>query len=338
MKKILAVFICIVLIIGCLSGCVSGAALNAADEDTLKIVATIFPEYDWVMNILGDNPANADVLLLLDNGTDLHSFQPTVQDILNISSCDLLIYVGGESDAWINDVLREAVNKDMKTVCLMDVLENSVKEEELVQGMQEGRPGTVNNRSEEDCAEEEPEYDEHVWLSLRNAALIVDSIEKALEELDPGNAQTYRDNAAAYKSKLDSLDEEYRKVISESPLDTLLFADRFPFRYLTDDYGLSYYAAFAGCSAETEASFNTIVFLIEKVDELSLPAVLIIDGADDRLAQTIVRSTRSKTQDILTLNSLQSITSKDIRNGASYLSAMEENLEVLKKALGNAVS
>ena len=338
MKKILAVFICIVLIIGCLSGCVSGAALNAADEDTLKIVATIFPEYDWVMNILGDNPANADVLLLLDNGTDLHSFQPTVQDILNISSCDLLIYVGGESDAWINDVLREAVNKDMKTVCLMDVLENSVKEEELVQGMQEGRPGTVNNRSEEDCAEEEPEYDEHVWLSLRNAALIVDSIEKALEELDPGNAQTYRDNAAAYKNKLDSLDEEYRKVISESPLDTLLFADRFPFRYLTDDYGLSYYAAFAGCSAETEASFNTIVFLIEKVDELSLPAVLIIDGADDRLAQTIVRSTRSKTQDILTLNSLQSITSKDIRNGASYLSAMEENLEVLKKALGNAVS
>ena len=338
MKKILAVFICIVLMIGCLSGCVSGAALNAADEDTLKIVATIFPEYDWVMNILGDNPANADVLLLLDNGTDLHSFQPTVQDILNISSCDLLIYVGGESDAWINDVLREAVNKDMKTVCLMDVLENSVKEEELVQGMQEGRPGTVNNRSEEDCAEEEPEYDEHVWLSLRNAALIVDSIEKALEELDPGNAQTYRDNAAAYKNKLDSLDEEYRKVISESPLYTLLFADRFPFRYLTDDYGLSYYAAFAGCSAETEASFNTIVFLIEKVDELSLPAVLIIDGADDRLAQTIVRSTRSKTQDILTLNSLQSITSKDIRNGASYLSAMEENLEVLKKALGNAVS
>ena len=367
MKKIFSllinvVLLCAVLVTCCLTGCERIIPQQGFDEKVLQITATIFPEYDWVMNILGDNPANADVCLLLDNGTDLHSFQPSVHDILQISSSDLFIYVGGESDEWIEDVLKEAVNKNMEVINLMDVLEGQVREEEVVEGMQAGRPGSVhgsgntddspayNNSDTIDAAdtvdaadaaksedvpgdEEEPEYDEHVWLSLRNAAVIVDSIEAALTKLDPANTQIYKENAAAYKEKLYSLDKQYEAVISESDLDILLFGDRFPFRYMTDDYGLSYYAAFTGCSAETEASFETIVFLINKADELSLPAVMTIDRSDPRLAQTIVRSTQSKDQEILTLNSLQSVTSQDIQNGVTYLSIMEDNLSVLEKAL-----
>ena len=301
-------------------------------KDSLSVVAAIFPAYDWAREVIGDNTETADLTLLLDSGVDLHSYKPTVDDILTISNCDVFIYVGGESDAWVTDALSQAANEDMQVIRLMDVLKDSVKEEELVEGMQAGDDNESDGDGEE-SAEETPEYDEHVWLSLKNAKILTDAIAQALEEADPDNAEAYSENAQAYMDKLTALDEEYQKAALAGERDTILFADRFPFRYLTDDYDLNYYAAFAGCSAETEASFETILFLAGKADELELPVILTIDGSDQTIAEAVINSTNAKDQKILSMNSMQSITAGDMEDGASYLSVMEENLEVLKEAL-----
>ncbi len=294
-------------------------------DKKIKIVATIFPEYDWVSNILGDDQADTDVTLLIDNGVDLHSYQPTVDDVVKISTCDIFIYVGGESDKWVCDALKEARNKDMIVIDLMEILGDAAKEEEIKEGMQ----GEDHN----DHEHEEVEYDEHVWLSVRNAALFCEKIEEAIETKDPANAAEYRENLAKYEEKLRKLDSEYKTVFENATVKTLLFGDRFPFRYFTDDYGLDYYAAFAGCSAETEASFETVVFLAGKVDELGIKTVFTIEGSEKKIAETIVKNTKTKDRKIASLDSMQSTTLKDIENGVTYLSVMEKNLEVLKKAL-----
>ncbi len=360
MKKYLIITISAIIMAGFLTACASGASASAPGAanggDRLQIVTTIFPEYDWVMNILGSNPAGAEVAMLLDNGVDLHSYQPTADDILKISTCDMFIYVGGESDEWVEDALKEAVNKDMAVINLLDVLGDSVKEEEVVEGMQEEdehdhddgdeeehEDGEHEEEHEDGDAEEheheheheegEVEYDEHVWLSLRNAATLTGYISKELQHIDEKNADIYEKNAEDYIAKLNALDKQYADAVSAASVKTLLFGDRFPFRYLTDDYGLSYYAAFVGCSAETEASFETITFLAEKEDELSLHAVMTIEGKDKKIAETIVQNTEGKDQQILTMDSMQSTTSKDVENGVSYLSVMENNLSVLKEAL-----
>jgi zinc transport system substrate-binding protein len=276
---------------------------------------------------LGDRADDVNLTMLLDNGTDLHSFQPAVKDIMKVSSCDLLIYVGGESDQWIEDALESAQNKDMKTINLMEVLGDSIKEEETVEGMQESE----HDHDHED--EEEKEYDEHVWTSMRNAEVICDAIAETLEEMDPENKEIYQSNAEVYKEKLSALDEGYKETVNNANQKTLVFADRFPFRYLVDDYDLSYYAAFSGCSAESEASFKTVTFLAGKVDELGVKSVLTMEKSDDRIAQTVIENTKAKDQKILQLNSMQSITSEEIADGATYLSVMEDNLGVLKEAL-----
>ena len=344
MKYRIIILLAAALTAVCLTACNSASSVDSAQSNKLKIVTTIFPEYDWVMNILGDNPAGAEVTMLLDNGVDLHSFQPTADDIMKISTCDVFIYVGGESDEWVEDALKEASNKDMAVINLLDVLGDSVKEEEVVEGMQEedehehehddGEEAQEHDEDEhEHDEEEETEYDEHVWLSLRNAAILTEDISEKIRDLDPDNAEVYENNTKAYIERLNGLDSQYKDVVSSSSVKTILFGDRFPFRYLTDDYGLIYYAAFVGCSAETEASFETITFLSNKVDELSLHAVMTIEGTDHRIAETIVDSTKSKDQKILTMDSMQSTTSKDVANGTTYYSVMENNLTVLKEAL-----
>lgn len=326
MKKYMSILIAFAILAGICPGSGPDAAFGAGRGAPLRVVATIFPEYDWVRNILGSNPAGIKVDMLVDGGADLHSYQAAAEDILKISSCDLLIYVGGESDGWIEDALREAANKDMVVVSLLKTLGGSVKEEEFVEGME------AEDGHEEAC-EEGPEYDEHVWLSLKNAGVLCGAIAEALAEIDPGNAGVYQANAAAYREKLAALDKEYTSVTGASARKTLLFGDRFPFRYLVDDYGLSYYAAFVGCSAETEASFKTIAFLAGKVDELGLRSVMTIERSDEKIARAVIRSTRDKGQQVLALDSMQSTTSEDIAGGASYLSVMRKNLEVLKEAL-----
>lgn len=338
MKKIFTYLLVAVMLTGILGGCSSSNGA-AAGNDKLSIVVTIFPEYDWVMNVLGNNPAGAEVTLLLDNGVDLHSYQPTVDDIMKISNCDMFIYVGGESDGWVDDALSEAVNKDMVVINLLEELGDTVKEEEIVEGMQDE---DEHHHDEDDDHDEEghhhhdgdePEYDEHVWLSLKNAVRITESISHALQTIDPDNAVAYAENSAEYMRKLISLDDEYAEAVKNASGDTLLFGDRFPFRYMTDDYDLQYYAAFVGCFAESEANFETITFLSGKVDELGLKCVLTIEGKNHSIAETIVQNTASKDQKVLTLDSMQSVTFNDIAAGVTYLSVMNSNLEVLKEAL-----
>ena len=274
--------------------------------------------------------------MLLDNGVDLHSYQPTADDIVKISDCDLFIYVGGESDGWVEDALKNATNKDMKVVNLLEVLGDKVKNEEVVEGMQEEEHEHEDGEEHEEGEEHEheEEADEHVWLSLKNAEVLVGTISNALQEVNPGNKDAYAANADAYVKKLSALDAEYQTAVDNAARKTVLFGDRFPFRYLVDDYGLNYYAAFVGCSAETEASFETISFLAKKVDELKLPCVLTIEGKNHKIAETIVKNTAPKSQKILTMDSMQSTTSKDVASGTTYLSVMEKNLAVLKEALG----
>lgn len=513
MKKYSSIFLITVLIVFCLCACsnkdnnnfISNFLSSKSDEDStdkkLHIVTTIFPEYDWVKEIIGEQIENAEITMLLDNGVDLHSYQPTAEDLLKISNCDLFIYVGGESDKWVEDALRQSTNPNRKVINLLDVLGDTIKEEEVVEGMEEEQEhshGTsqfkdndVKDRSLSDWAgewqsvypyllsgdldevmeqkakenvnmtateyynyyktgyktdveriiidgktiefikdgvstkanykykgykiytyesgnrgvryffeavgnengapkyvqfsdheiaptdaehfhiyfgndgfealskemenwptyyptkmngkeiaeemlghdQEEKEYDEHVWLSLKNAQILCGAIANTLAEIDPEHKDIYEKNVEEYHKKLLELDKEYESAVNHAKQKTLLFGDRFPFRYLVDDYGLSYYAAFVGCSAETEASFKTITFLANKVDALDLNTVLTIEKSDQKIAKTIIANTKRKDQKILVLNSMQSITSKDVSKGDTYLTIMEQNLGVLKDAL-----
>lgn len=525
MKKTLSLLLCLVLMLGILAGCgkTPTANNNNADGKKLSIVATIFPAYDWVRQILGERASDVELTLLLDNGADLHSYQPTADDMVKISNCDMFVYVGGESDEWVEDALANATNKNMVAINLMDVLGDSVKEEEIVEGMehdhdhhhdhgeseahskevstfeddqvqdrsltdwdgewqsaypyvldgsldegfahkaesgkmtpeeykayyaagyetelkaiaingetniitytdvngktcaspykyvgyyiQDWSTGTraamyrfealdkasgapifieLNDHIIEPCQAEhfhfrssntgfddiedpesrwptffpaawdaedvleafighdhgddddhhhedgEVEYDEHVWLSLKNATVLCGEIVRRLSILDADNQEIYAANGMAYIDRLNALDEQYQTALNAAKVKTVLFGDRFPFRYLVDDYGLDYYAAFVGCSAETEASFETIVFLANKVDELGLNTVLTIESGDGKIARTIIENTAAKSAQVLQMDSMQSTTAQNVADGATYLSIMEKNLDVLKEAL-----
>ncbi|MDO4796456.1 MAG: metal ABC transporter substrate-binding protein [Coriobacteriales bacterium] len=320
-----ALALCALVLAGC-------AGKNASDDVKTKIVCTTFPAYDWTMQVLGNEADQYEVTYLLGSGVDLHSYQPTVADMARVSNADLFVYVGGESDAWAQDAIVSARNPNLHALSLLEVVGDSAVEEEEVEGMEAPR-GEHEHEEEGEEEDEAPELDEHVWLSLRHAQTITRAIADELADIDPANADAFAANAQAYCNELAQLDERYTQAIDAAPHDTLVFADRFPFRYLTDDYGLSYYAAFAGCSAETEASFNTVMFLANKLDELGLDNVLVIDGSNQRMAQTVIRSTRDKDQHILVLDSLQSTKDKDIQAGKTYLHTMEDNLHVLTNAL-----
>ncbi len=299
---------------------------NAANAAAYSIVCTTFPQYDWIRNIIGDDSDKFQLTMLLDQGTDLHSYQPTAEDIAKIADADMFVYVGGESDGWVESALKEATNKDMKVVNMLDALETAVKVEEVVPGMQA-------EEGEETEEGEGPENDEHVWLSLRNAVTLTDALSENIQEIDPANKEDYVENAGKYVDKLNDLDGRYALTISKGRRQAILFGDRFPFRYMADDYGLTYYAAFVGCSAESEASFETITFLAQKVDDLKLPVILTIEGADHNIAESIKNATESKNQEILTMNSMQSVTAEDVADGETYLNVMEDNLNVLSQAL-----
>ncbi|MDY3038086.1 MAG: metal ABC transporter substrate-binding protein [Eubacteriales bacterium] len=331
MKKIIIAVLCMLLTAGALAGC--GEKNKSEKNADLSIVATIFPGYDWVREIMGDEAENADITMLMDNGTDLHSYQPTADDIIKISKCDLFIYAGGESDEWVKDALKQAENKDMKVINMMEMLGDSVKTEEVVEGMESEHDHDHDEDGDHHDSDQEVEYDEHTWLSLKNAEMICEAIENDLSSLDPENKDIYKKNSEEYISKLSELDSKYQKTVDDAARKTVLFGDRFPFRYLTDDYGLDYYAAFVGCSAETEASFKTVKFLAEKVDELDLPCVMTIEGSDHKIAETIIRNTADKDQKVLTMDSMQAVTASDLKDGKTYLSLMEKNLEALKEAL-----
>lgn len=344
-----------------------GLPTLAQEETKLNIVCTTFPIYDWVRNILGERQDAAELRLLQDSGVDLHNYQPTAQDIIAISSADLFVYIGGESDGWVEAAIWEAQNRRMVSVSLVDVLGKLVKNELVVEGMQEGEHGHEHGEEHDeehgddhdhDAHEhdehehdehehdeheheehehthehEHDEPDEHVWLSLKNAQAAVRFLRDILMELDKEKAAVYEQNAQAYIDRLGDLDRLYVQSIGQKKEPVLLFADRFPFRYLMDDYGIGYYAAFSGCSAETEASFATIAFLASKVDELELPAVISIDGSDQSVAQAVIQASEEKNQRLLRLNSMQSTSWPDVEAGADYLDIMKNNLDTILQAL-----
>ena len=327
----------------------------------LSVVCTIFPEYDWIRELVGDKKDNYEITYLLDKGVDLHSYQPTAEDIAKIANCDLFVYVGGESDGWVKDALKESKNDKMQVVNLLETLGTNVKEEEVVEGMQEEDEHDHDHGKKEDADHDhedadhehehkedadhdhdheedghhhdEVEYDEHVWLSLRNATSLVNELAVRLQTIDPENKDYYASTAASYTAKLGDLDSRYLAAVKKAKNKTVLFGDRFPFRYLVDDYGLKYYAAFVGCSAETEASFETVAFLAKKADELKLNNVLVIENSDQKIAKKIVETTKAKDQKIVEMNSMQSVTADQITDGATYLGIMEANLKALEAAL-----
>lgn len=292
--------------------------------DKINIVCTTFAQYDWVREIAGDNMSGIN-LVLLGNGADMHSYQPTTGDILTISDADMFIYVGGISEEWVKNVQKQSENPNMIVINMMDVLGNQLYEEEHIEGMEE---------EHEHDHSEVIEYDEHVWLSLRNAIKICESIKDGLVTLDNANEEEYNTNYNNYVNKLEEVDKEYEMAVDNASCKTLLFGDRFPFIYMIKDYGLKYYAAFVGCSAETEASFETVTFLANKLDELNLPAILIVEGSKVNLAKTINESTKNGNYPIYTLDSMQNVTIDNIENGKTYIDTMKSNLEILKKALG----
>ncbi len=347
-------------------------AASAADGPTadarrpLRVVATIFPAYDWVREVVGTNAADVQLTLLLDDGVDLHSYQPTAADLKKVAESDFFIHVGGESDGWVEPALAAAPNPRRKVLNFVKALGDAAKPEQIVEGMEHEHDHdhgdedhdhdakadkdhdddhgdkdhdhdhgakTDKDHDHDDDHEEEEEIDEHVWLSLRHASTLVQSTAEALAALAPARADAFRSNAAAYRKKLAALDAEYAAAVAAAPRKTLIVADRFPLRYLADDYGLAYFAAFSGCSAETEASFKTIAFLAGKADALGAGALLSLEGANHRVAETVRAATKAKNQRIVVFDSLQSTTAVRAAAGETYLGAMRRNLAALSEAL-----
>ena len=343
-----------------LVACNDNPKSKIAKDHKLSVVTTIYPEFSWTKSILGNQTSSVDLSLLIKNGIDLHSFKPTAQDIAKIANADMVIYVGGESDEWIEKALEATPKKGRTEINLMKVLGDRVKAEEIVEGMQAEEEHHHEHAEEHEHEhhdehaekhehehhdehaeahehhhhDEEVENDEHVWLSLKNAEVIVKKISEELSKLDAAHTAIYKQNTDAYVAQIQALDAEYSEVVNGSARKTVLFGDRFPFRYLVDDYGIKYYAAFVGCSAESEASFETIAFLAGKMDAESLPVIFTIENSNGKIAKSVLAaSKKSQSAQILSINSMQSITEKQINEGIDYLSLMKANLENLKKAL-----
>lgn len=318
MKKFAAFVMVVFAVALALSACGMDSNAKSSANKKVSVVATIYPQYDWLKNILGEYADKVDLKLLIKNGTDLHSYKPSAQDIASIANADLVVYVGGESDEWIEKALEATPKAGRMQVNLMQVLGDRVKEEEVVEGMHA----------------EAPENDEHIWLSLKNAQVLVKNLAESVSKIDTANAPVYRANAIIYASKLHDLDWAYDSTVSNASQKTILFGDRFPFRYMVDDYGIKYYAAFVGCSAESEASFETVAFLAGMMDSLSLPVIFTIDGSRSNVALAVRNASKnSKSVPVLQLNSMQSVTDEQIRSGVDYMSIMKSNLETLKKGL-----
>lgn len=298
------------------------------DDGKLKIVCTLFPQYDWIKNITR-NAENVEVTLLIANGTDPHSYQPTASDIMTISNCDMIVYVGKDSDMWVQKAIERSKNQNLKTVALSEL-----------EGI-ELRNISASSHSHKEHGHDHEGHshgtvDEHLYLSLHNAKAATSALATELSKIDTGNAELYKENALAYVQELDALDADFCTDLESANLEEpfMLFADRFPFVYLLSDYGISYSAAFEGCTADVDASFDTVVRLINEVDEHNAKYVAVTETSDKALARTVVSSTKTKNQEIIVLNAMQAVTRSQIENGTTYLSVMKDNLNTVRKAVG----
>lgn len=325
MKRFISIMVMVLLLMSVSAGCGktgNSDSGSAGSDEKISIVATTFAPYDFARVIGGDK---ADVAMLLPPASESHSYEPTPQDIIKIKNCDVFIYVGGESDEWVNGILESMDTGKMKIVSLIDCVD--AVEEETVEGME-----PEHDHEDEGAADggEAPEYDEHVWTSPGNAKLIVQKISDALCETDAANAAVYEKNTSAYLVKLDQLDADFQAVVDGAVRKTIVFGDRFPFRYFADAYGLDYFAAFPGCSTETEASAATVKFLIDKINTEHIPVVFHIELSNEKMANTISEATGAK---VLLLHACHNVSKADFENGESYLSLMEKNVDALKEAL-----
>lgn len=321
--------LCGSLLAGCGTERAGGVSEDGQDDGRISVVTTIFPQYDFVRQIAGEN---VELKMLLKPGEETHSYEPTPQDIIAIQNSDIFIYVGGENDAWVEDILESMPEADMRTLKLMDCVDTV--EEEHVEGMQE-QPGHSHEEEEshEDETEEEHsvhEIDEHVWTSPVNASAIVDKIKDLLVQADPENRHIYEENAEAYEADLAELDAEFRDVVDNAGRSLVVFGDRFPFRYFADEYGLDYYAAFPGCASDTEPSAATMAFLINKVKEEEIPAVLKMELSNENIANAIAEATGTE---VRTFYSCHNLTAEEFEDGETYLSMMQKNVETLKEVL-----
>lgn len=328
-----------VLLMGCGTGNVSkeqasdGGAAYGQSDGRVRVVCTTFPAYDWIKNIIGDAEDIFELSLLVKNSADVHNYQPSAKDMIAIREAELFVYIGGESDTWASDLMESDASLQERAVSLVEVLGDETLIEELVEGMTH-----THAHSEEDGHIQNDEVhdtiDEHVWLSLNNAEVLCQYLSERLCALAPDCEDRLRANTEAYTQALHELNDAYREMVNASKKNTLIFGDRFPFRYLTEDYGLEYYAAFAGCNAEAEAGFDTVVFLADKVKELHTSYIMVIDGSDCELAKTISNTADKTDMEILVLDSMQSVSWEDIEQGMNYLDIMKANMEILRKALG----
>lgn len=322
-KKIVTIFAAALAMAVALSGCaLTGGADKRSSNEKLSIVCTNFPSYDFARQIAGDK---ADVTMLLKPGAESHTYEPSPEDIKKIQDCDMFVYVGGDSDEWVEDVLDSMDKSKITVFRLMDQVKTV--EEVTVEGME---PEDEEEPAESGEDEDEPEMDEHVWTSPKNAAAIVKNMARAMEKLDGKNKATYEKNAGAYVKKLEKLDEEFREVVKNGRRKEIIVADRFPFRYFCEEYGLKYYAAFPGCSTDTQPSAKTVAFLTDKVKEDKIPVVFHIELSNEEMSKSIAEATGAKSR---LLNAVHNVSDEDFRNGATYVSLMEHNVEALKEAL-----
>ena len=290
------------------------ADAEGQSNNGLTIVTTLFPAYDFARELCG---GRCEIVLLVPPGAEAHSYEPTPQDLLRIQSCDLLICNGGESEAWL-DTRADGAFAVLSMLDCVDALEEEHKE-----GMQRIR--------EEEAGEDEIEYDEHVWTSPRNAAVICRAICEELCALDEAGAEGYRGNCESYCAKLDELDAAFRDVVAGARGNCLVFADRFPARYFVEEYGLDYFAAFPGCADDTEPSARTVAFLIDRVREQDIPAVLYIEYSDQKMADVVCEDTGCEKR---LFHTCHTVSAEDLKNGATYLGLMWANTESVKEALG----
>lgn len=321
--KIFKTFIIALLLLFCAS---CSSTSEFPDNGNVNVMATIFPPYDFARELGGDN---INLKMLLPPGSETHSYEPTPQDIINIQNSDLFIYAGGESDEWIRELLDSVDTKNIKILSLVDLC--PLLEEENKEGMQLSGALSHEHIHDENCEHEHKhESDEHVWTSPKNVMLICNEICDILCELDPDNSETYSERLINYTSQLSMLDSSLREISEISENNTLIFADRFPFRYLTEEYSWNYYAAFPGCAEQTEPSIKTIMFLIDKIKEENIPYVFYREFSSHTLADTVAEETGAKTA---MLHSCHNVTKQEFEAGITYIDLMTKNIEILKEAL-----
>lgn len=332
-KKKIGIIILIIMILSAVWGVFAYGIKNkqtvATNNDKLNIVVTGFPQYDFARAVAKDN---ANIKMLIKPGVETHSYEPTPQDIQEIENADLFIYTGSMNDEWVDGILNSINSKEFNTVKLEECVTLLESDDKHNHSHEHDEDEHIEDLEEDESthSHSEIEYDEHVWTSPKNAIKIIEKIETVLCELDKNNESQYTKNAEEYISEINEIDKEISDIVDHAKRKTLVFGDRFPFKYFVEEYGLEYEAAFSGCSDEMEPSADTISYLVNFIQKEGIPVVLYVELSNQKVANTLAEETNTKT---MCLNSVHNTTQEEFENGVTYVSKMRENIETLKFAL-----